>query len=427
MSLMRSLVFWIVLALLGAVAAHVVLAQDPGYVLVRWRGSDYTTTVLYACWMLLGFALALWLAWTLLASPFRAWGRHRDRQQRARIGDGYEALHHGQYARAEKLLSQSMDDPQVEAAARIGATRAALARGDQSAARAHLDGFAERHPASRAIALAELALQEGRPTDALVALDAPAAQPLPPRGLALRADALAQSGQAAEAYGLLGALRKQSPWTDAELSGRELRWAVASLREGDENAFAQRWESLPKSLKAEPAVVAAYATRAAELGWDDAAAKSIERALDARWDERLAALYGQLPIGRLTQRRANAERWWSAHPGSLALPATLARLAHAEGDDRAADDWWRQALAQGGSADDWEAMGDACATRGDDLRARQCYANALRAARGERTAPLDAAPSPMSPAVAAVPADLGVHPDTRDDNGLPRLDPRDRS
>lgn len=427
MTLLRNLLFWIVLALLGAVAAHFVFAQDPGYVLVRWRGDDYTTTLIYATWIVIGIALALWIAWSLLSWPFRAWSLHRDRQQRARIGDGIEALHQGRYKQAERLLAGATDDPDLEAAARIAAAEAALARGDEAAARAQLDAFGDRHPASRAIALATIALRDDRPTDALVALDAPAAQPLPPRGLALRAEALARNGQATEAYGLLGAVRKQDAWTDAEFADRELRWAGASLREGDENAFAQHWETLPKSLKHEPAVVEAYATRAAELGWDDAAIKSVERALESRWDERLATLYGRLPVGNLDHRRTQAERWLAAHPGSLALPATLARLAHAQGNATAADGYWRQALAEGGSADDWEALGDACAARGDEAAARQCYANALRVSRGERAAPLATTIADQRLAVEpATHARAVVH----DDRGLPRFeddrDPVDR-
>ena len=44
MSLFRSILFWLVLVVLGALLAQVLL-QDPGYVLVRYRGTDYTTTV----------------------------------------------------------------------------------------------------------------------------------------------------------------------------------------------------------------------------------------------------------------------------------------------------------------------------------------------------------------------------------------------
>src|SRR5690606_14709520 len=140
-------------------------------------------------------------------------------------GEGLEALQHGHWSRAEKLLAQAADDEHVESAARIGAAEAAVGRGDHAAARAHPAGFGDRHPALRAITTAELALREQRPTDALVALDAPAAQPLPPRGLALRAEALAANGQAGEAWGLLGALRQQHAGPQALLDERESRWA----------------------------------------------------------------------------------------------------------------------------------------------------------------------------------------------------------
>ena len=58
MNLFRSLLFWIVLALLGALAAQFLLA-DPGYVLVRFRGTDYTTTVAAAVIGLLVAALVV--------------------------------------------------------------------------------------------------------------------------------------------------------------------------------------------------------------------------------------------------------------------------------------------------------------------------------------------------------------------------------
>lgn len=415
MNLFRNLLLWLVLALAGALLAQLLLAQDPGYVLVRWRGYDYTTTVLAGVALLFAAAFALWLLWTLLSLPFRAWGRHRDTRARARVGEGFDALHQGHYARAEKLLAQAAGDQRVEASARVGAAEAAMARGDLAAARTQLEGFGDRHPASRAIVAAELALQEHRPTDALVALDAPAAQPLPPRGLALRAEALATSGQAAQAYGLLGALRQQHAWPEATLAERELRWAEASLREASEaNVLAERWDALPKPLKTEPAVVAAYADRAAAFGWDEAATKSVEHALDARWDEALATRYGLLPVGRIEQRRGNAARWLKAHPASPALQLTLARLALASGDWPQAEDALHRALAQGGGAEAWETLGDGYAAAGDEARARRCYGNALAAARGEAVTPLPGRELHQQI------ADQAVF-EERDEHGVPRL------
>ena len=83
MTLFRSLLFWIALALLGALAAQYLLA-DPGYVLVRFRGTDTTTTVAAAVIGLLAGVLVLGLLWKLLAFPFRAWRRRNERNARAR-------------------------------------------------------------------------------------------------------------------------------------------------------------------------------------------------------------------------------------------------------------------------------------------------------------------------------------------------------
>ena len=138
MNLFRNLLFWIVLALVGALLAQLLLA-DPGYVLVRFRGSDYTTTVASGLLILLGALLALWLSWTLLALPLRSWRRHRDQRARARLGEGLDALHHGHYERAHRLLVQAADDDgtpggAIASSARLAAARAATARGDAAAA-----------------------------------------------------------------------------------------------------------------------------------------------------------------------------------------------------------------------------------------------------------------------------------------------------
>src|SRR3546814_6289541 len=89
MNLFRNLLFWIVLALVGALLAQLLLA-DPGYVLVRYRGMDYTTTVAAGLLILFGVLFALWLVWKLVTLPFRAWRGPRDKQSRARLGVGLE-------------------------------------------------------------------------------------------------------------------------------------------------------------------------------------------------------------------------------------------------------------------------------------------------------------------------------------------------
>jgi len=388
LNLFRNVLFWIVLALVGALVAQL-LVLDPGYVLVRYGGNDYTTNVPKAIALLIVALVVLWLLWKLATLPFTAMRRHRRRQSRARLIDGFDAVHRGEWSRAEKLLEQASQEPDALAVGRIGAARAAWARGDEAAARAHLAAIGTSHPASRAIADAEFALTQGRASDALSILDAPSATPLPPRGLVLRGEALAALGRSGEAYGTLGALRQQQALSNDRLAVLEAQWAAASLREAaDANVLADRWEALPKPLRSDPAAVAAYAERAAAMRWDEAAAKSVEQALDSRWDESLAALYGRLPVGRHEQRRATAERWLSAHPASPALLLTLARLSRAQGQWPQAEQYLHRALAQGANSEAWEELGQGFADAGEEKLARHCYANALAASRGETTQPL---------------------------------------
>lgn len=383
MKLFRNLLFWIVLALVGALVAQLLL-QDPGYVLVRYRGNDYSTTLAVALLIGLAVLVVAWLLWKVLSAPFVALRRRREKASRARLTDGLDALHAGHWSRAEKALAHAADDDTVAAIARVGAARAAAARGDAAAVAQHLDALAIQHPSARAIAAAELALANGRPAEALAALDAANAQPLPPRGLVLRGDALFALGRPGDAYGLIGPLRQQQAIPAERLAALEAQWAEAALREAsDANVLADRWEALPKPLKSDPAAVAAYAERAAALRWDEAAAKSLEQALDAHWDESLAVLYGRLPIGRLDARRSNAERWLEAHPTSPGVLVTLARLSQAQGQWPQAEAYLHRALAQGSGSEAWEQLGHGFAEAGDEARARQSYANALRAARGE--------------------------------------------
>ena len=418
MKALRTMIMLLVLVALGVLASQWLSSdatRDLGEVFVRVGGYDFSTTVPGALLAMTITALLLWLLWNLVTLPFRAWGRYRRKQSRARLTEGLEALHGGHWQRAEKLLQLAAEDDEVGTIARTAAVRAADARGDEAAAQAHLSALALRNPTTHALANADRALAQQRPADALAALDAPTAQPLPPRGLSQRTEALAATRRAGEAYGLLGALKQQQALSPAAYSALESRLATQAMREAnDANVLAERWETLPKHLRADAAIVAAYAGRAAALRWDDAAARSLEQAIDARWDESLVALYGRLPIGKLDSRRASAQRWLQAHPASPALLVTLAQLARLQGQWPQAQEFLYRALAQGASAEAWEELGHGFTAAGDDVLARRSYANALNASRGEATTELPGRDMKQKIFDEAVVED-------RDAHGVPRL------
>ena len=81
MNLFRNLLLLIVLVLVGALVAQL-LVQDPGYVLVRYRGTDYTTTLAAALLIGVGVLVAAWLLWKMLSLPLAALRRRRERAAR---------------------------------------------------------------------------------------------------------------------------------------------------------------------------------------------------------------------------------------------------------------------------------------------------------------------------------------------------------
>ncbi|KRG71982.1 heme biosynthesis HemY N-terminal domain-containing protein [Pseudoxanthomonas dokdonensis] len=418
MKLFRSVIILLLLLLVGVVVSQWLMqdgTRDLGEVFITMGGYEITTNVPRA---IIALALAvgvLWLVWSLLSMPFRVWARYRRKQYRARLLEGLEAVHRGHWQRAEKLLDRAAADKEVGTIARVAAVRAADARLDAAAAERHLSALAQTNATAYALTVADRALAQQRPADALAALDAPAAQPLPPRGLALRAKALAASARGSDAYGLLGPLKQQNALPKPTLDKLEAQWAAQALREAaDANALAERWEQMPKLLRTHPQVVSAYAERAASMRWDDAATHSLEHALDSQWDESLAGLYGRLPLEKMDSRRASAQRWLQAHPASPALLVTLARLARGQGQLAQAQEFLHRALAQGADAEAWEEMGHGFAAAGEADLAQLSYANALRVARGEAARELpgrDLRQKIFDQAVT----------EERDEHGMPRL------
>ncbi|GAB3043790.1 heme biosynthesis protein HemY [Stenotrophomonas tumulicola] len=430
---LQSVIVLLLAVALGVIGAQWLGANDLrqyGEVILRHGGTDYRSTLPQVVLLTLVVLLVLWLLWSLVASPFRAWGRYRRKQGRVRLVDGLQAYEQGQWQRAEKLFDGAAQDQEVTAVALANAARSAQARGDNAASQGYLQRLAGTDATTQALLRAEQLLADDLPVDAINALDAANLQPLPPRGLWLRGEALARAGRAHEAYGQLGALRQSKVLPADVLGTLEARLAAQALLEAaDVNALAAQWETTPKALRADPAVVSAYAARAVALDWDEPALLALEQALDQRWSDELVELYGALPASRLATREANLARWRRVHGDSPALLLAQGRVALAQGKHEEAEVLLHEAIADNAGAAAWETLGASLLARGDAVLAAQCLANALRQQRGEDSIALvrtDAATAGKTRAtveeqvVAPVPPvyDAG---EPRDENGFPRI------
>ena len=415
MSAFRTLLWWLLLAALGALA-YELLARDVGELVLRWHGFTVTTTVAFAlvAWGLLWFAC--WLVWTVLRLPFTAWQRLAQAQARKRLLNGLFALHEGRWARAGALLEQAAQDPENASVAQLAAREAALRRGDLAAAARLQTALAEREPLAAALNSAEGLLAQGSWRSALELL-----QPwheraaLPPRGLRLRAAALVAGGRAADALAMLRELAREGGEDPDELPRLEREWTAAALAQSAHaNELQQRWLALTPAQRTQPPLLLAYAARAGELGLEAEAASALAEAIEAQWDESLVAAYAALPAAREDARLARAQGWLPAHTDSTALALALGRLALRAGELGKAEEMLARAIAQGAGAPAWEELGHVYTAREDAARAQLAYANALRLPRGQPALALGGRSLREQIAAEAM-------SEQRDDLGYPRL------
>ncbi len=415
MSAFRTLLWWLLLAALGALA-YELLARDLGEVVVRWHGFTVNTTVAFTliAWALLWFVC--WLLWTALRLPFTAWQRLAQTQARRRLVNGLVALHEGRHARAAALLAKAAEDPEIATVARLGAREAAVRRGDVAATAQWQTALAEREPLLAATNTAEALLAQGSARSALDVLQPwHERQALSPRGLRLRGEALIASNRAAEALPLLALLAREGEDDAATLSARERAWQAAALAQSAHaGELQQRWQALAAPLREHADLLSAYAERAGQLGLEREAAEVLAEAIERDWREPLLASYAGLPAAREDTRLARARSWLQAHAESAALAQALGELAWRAGDLGYAEEALTRAIAQGAGAAAWEELGNVYTAREDHARAQLAYANALRAARAANVVPMSGRSLREQIAAEAV-------AEQRDEFGYPRV------
>lgn len=385
MSLFRQALILLALAAIGAYLWHLA-ASDPGYVLVNFRGWSVETTLLVAvAALLLLWLLLRGLVW-LLRAPFAAWRRQRRRIARERLADGLLALEDGRWARADKLLGKAAADSALRLPALLAAHRAAHARGDLQRASALLAdaGMAGGEAAARLLTVEHL-LERGQFTSAAELLEGAAGRDaLSPRGIELHLRALVGAQRAGEALELLPALRRSRVREGDALLRIEAETIAAALSQAPGiEILSALWGGLSRAQRLRPDLVDAYAGRAAALGDSDAAAAAIVKAQKKHWSEPLARRFGRLEHGDRPSAIRLAEGWLEDHPDSPGLRLSLGRLCRAERLWGKAEDYLQRALGGDCDAEVWESLAELYAEREDDARARQAYANALRAGRGE--------------------------------------------
>lgn len=415
MKVWRWVLLLVLIAALAAFGWHWI-AEDPGYVLVRLRGWRAQTTVLAAVIMLLLLWGVLGALWQLLRWPFGALTRRHRRVSRRRLADGLVALAEGRYAEAERDLHRASRMDTLRGPALLAAAEAASRRGEPARALEALGEASQSVPQAARVLRAAVLRRDGKPAEAL-ALLAPEADSgtLTPGGWRELALAALASGNMRRARDALAPLQKSAALGSRGYQELEQKVLVASIHAApDAAALNALWSQWPKAQRRAPAVIDAYARRAAALGMILPAMDELESALRREWSSTLVETWGALGNEDLDARLRRAEGWLDAHPNDAGLLLALGRMCARLSLWGKARKYLERSIALTPSAGAWEALGDVWVGQGDVVMAQRCYRNALALTRGD--------------AIQNVPTAAGGTIDTRpvaiedrDAHGVPRL------
>lgn len=409
---------WLILALiiiLLLAVAFVWLSSDPGFVLIRFHGWRVEATVVGAVAILIAAWIAIGIVWWLLLWPFGAISRRRRRISHERLRDGLVALNEGRNVEAHRTLQRAAQYASLRSPALLSAAEAAHRHGDTTRALETLDEAAQHAPEAARILRARILRESGRAEEALQLLSPAAdAGKLPPAGWHEYALAALATRQPDKARAALEPLRKSDMLGSAAYADLVTAVLGSALRDAPDTATLQDlWKRATRQQRQMPALLDAYAHRAAAFGNAHVALDAIEDALKREWNPMLVATYGRItPPAEAAQRLHTAARWQEAHPGDDALLRTLGTLSMRASDPRDAREYLVHALALKPSAESWAALGDVQSAAGEPDDATRCYANAWKSAHGE-----EIAPGPQEAGIDTAQLTL----EERDEHGMPRL------
>ena len=389
MRLWRWILLLVIVAALAAFGWHWV-AEDPGYVYVHMRGWYAERTVVGALLTLLLFWALLTALWRLARWPFGAFSRRHRRLSQQRMSEGLIALIEGRHGDAERDLNRASRLNSLRGPALLASAEAASRRGEHARALEALDQASQSAPQAARVLRARMLRRDGKPAEAL-ALLAPESDKgsLTPGGWRELALAALASGDIRRARAALDPLQKSGALGTRAYAALETRVLVATIQTcANGAALNTLWSQLPKAQRRLPAVIDAYARRAAGFGLILPAMDELEAALRREWSPLLIETYGMLGSEDIEARLRRAESWLDARPNDATLLLTLGRMCVRLKIWGKANQYLQRSLALAPSAAAWEALGDLHSGQGDGALAQRCYRNALLFGRDEAIEPL---------------------------------------
>lgn len=342
----RGLLMLLVLLGLGA-GLGLWLLRDPGYLLLSWRLTSvemslWLAGLLWALSLLVAIAFIELLSGVLgLGSWWTRWTQSRNTGRSLRsFQEGSVSLEQGDWKRAERLLFTAARLSPEPLPAYLAAATAAFRGQAFDRAEQYLVLAEERgNRLAVGLARARLLLGAGRWEQAAILLAR--LQDKYRRDdsvLMLRVEALTRLQKWGELAELLPVLQKRIPADDLHFSALEKRanrevlgWIAETAGRADRVYTTKKlrtyWEALPKRLRIDEELIAAYANELLKTGGDDVAESLLADALSRQWSNAAIDAYGRTRSTRPDQALQRAEAWKEVHAHNPALMLALGRLS----------------------------------------------------------------------------------------------------
>ena len=338
--ILKLLLVLLFLALVG-LGAVLLVRDDPGLVLLRYRDYSVETTLAFALAALIVIVVAFYYCvrllhgvWRLPRSMRRLSQDRRFSKARRQLNQGLIDLAEGRFEQAENHLVRLVDSSDSPLVHYLAAARAAQLQGKHDARDAYLKAAHEARPdAELAIGVtqAELQLAHHQTEQALATL-------MHLHGIAPRHNyvtmLLARAYYELEDWQalveILPDVRRKKLVKEAKLVAMEVAGycGILELATSSQSSFDNAWNKIPKALQADARMIHLYLDLMAEQGWQSSKAEQLVlKSLDKQWDDGLIEVYGRFQAKDANAQLARVEKWLDDFGHNEKLLLALGRIA----------------------------------------------------------------------------------------------------
>jgi HemY protein len=338
---MVKLIIRLLLLIILVLAGVLLVRDDPGQLMLRYRDYSVETTLAFAVLILVVAVISIHYSIKFLRGLWHLPGAFKNQSQSRRYGkarrqltQGLIDLAEGRFEQAENNLVRLVDFSENSLVHYLAAARAAQLQGKHDARDNYLKAAHEANPdAGLAIGVtqAELQLAHRQIEQALATLThLHTVSPKHDYVTMLLARVYHELQDWRALVELLPDVRRKKLLKSSRLREMELDGyrGVLKLAANNQQDTETAWGKIPKDLQTDGKLLGYYLGLFAEKRWyGGAAEQSLLKALDHQWDDELIEVYGRFQARDATTQLTRVEKWLDDYGHNEQLLLALGRIS----------------------------------------------------------------------------------------------------